>query len=57
MGYLSYSLHVILLVHTEDLYRYSFVVANAFPNIAKTARGDEILRCSDDLLGNDVGGW
>ena len=57
MSYLFYFLHVFLLVHTEGFHRYSFVVANAFPNIAKTAGGDGMLSRSDDLLVNDVGDW
>ena len=57
MGNLFYFLHVFLLVHTEGFDRYSFVVANAFPNIAKIAGGDGMLSRSDDLLGNDVGDW
>ena len=57
MGYLFYFLHVILLVHTEGLHRYSFVNVNAFPNITKTAGGDGMFSRLDDLPGNDVGGW
>ena len=57
VGYLFYFLDVFFLVHTESLYCHPFVVISAFPNIAKTARGDGMLSCFDKLPGNNVGSW
>ena len=57
VGYLSDFLYVVSLVHTERLYRYSFVVVDALPNVTKSTMGDGVLCCLDELPGNDVGGW
>ena len=51
---LFYSLYIVFLVRTEDLYCYTFVVIGAFPNVAKPtgARG-----CSDVRVGLSERMW
>ena len=57
VNYLLYFLQSFRLVHTESLYRHSFIIVDAFPNVGITARGDGVLCRLDELLWNDVGGW
>ena len=56
MNCLLYSLYIIFLVYTEDLYCYTFVVIGAFPNVTKPAGGQEMLRREGRLVRKDVGG-
>ena len=56
-NYLVYFLQSFRLVYTENLYRHSFIIVDAFPNVGVTARGDGILCRSDELPWNDVRGW
>ena len=56
----SYPFHfsyVVFLEYTKNLYRHSFIVIGAFPNITESTRGYGILSRLDELPGNDVGGW
>ena len=52
--HLLYFSYIMLLVYAESLYRHSFVVVDAFPDIAISARGDRIFGSLDELFGNDV---
>jgi len=54
MEYLSNLSHVTVLVDAESLYSHSFVVIDAFPNVAKTAPGDRILGRPDETFVDDV---
>ena len=55
--YLSNFLYVFILVHPEGLYRHSFIIVDAFPNIGKTARGGGTIGRLDEFSRNDVGVW
>ena len=48
-NYLSYFLQGFILVHTESLYRHSFIIVDAFPNVGITAREDGVLCRLDEL--------
>ena len=53
--YLSNFPYIFILVHTESLYRHSFIVVNAFPDITGTPRGDWIISRLDEIFGYNVG--
>ena len=57
MSYLFHPPYIITLVHAENLYRHSFIITDARPNIAGTPTCDRTLRHLDELLWKDVGGW
>lgn len=47
--------YVIVPVDTEGLYRDSFIIVNALPNVAITPRGNGDLARLDEFFGYDVG--
>ena len=57
VAYLAHFPYIISPVYAKSLYRHSFIVVDAFPDIAKTTGGDGILGRLNEPFGNDVGCW